>query len=671
MATSNRNITVTKDEYAFFGRALPYIAMGIGAGLLFALAFVLHISIWAQAKWGDTDVHHATEVTTWAILLVGTILCAICWKLFSQRRGLFIAPHATITAILAHIWLIISLWDGKGDWVFGILSLNLYFIGAAALIVSWCIRRWAFREDNGYDGNGEEENVFDAIGLGESHIDKRNSKRIDSGVKYRIKAALGKTVGNFKDKREQIAQIAGKPVHQVHISEAENGVAGQIDITILDENPFGTKTWWQGPDYPGGSIVEPITYATYDTGERPELYLAGKNGGSSQHFLTMGMSGAGKSKAWQVIYGTVLNRKEVSVLFADPAKGMQTGGPLAAGLEWFEWSEAGCESMIEAVIKAIPVRTNYLTSKGLDHWQRGCGLNFVIFHLEEAARFAKVDELIELIEAARSAGIAIVVSLQRATNDRLKTSARYNLGGNMCFGVKMKRDAGFGLSEYAVESGATPHIWQDRYPGYHYLEAQGLDVRMAGHPLLSDWIDMGRLEQEVDNGASIRTALDTETADALGIAYAQYREKVRNGSTAWQEMRRNRGHDGSTLDFRTPPNEVPVQEELPFNVEVTQVDDRVIATVKTTKSNLNTDPDETLNARMALWTIIADMKAHGQNSFFTKDLTSRYSGPPRTNKWITDQLNRWVKAGFLVKLERGNYQIVDSDVTRSITMELL
>lgn len=667
MATSNRNITVTKDEYAFFGRALPYIAMGIGAGLLFALGVVLHISIWAQANWGDASVQHATEVTTWAILLVGTILCAICWKLFSQRRGLFIAPHATITAVLAHLWLVISLWDGKGDWVFGILSLNLYFIGAAALIISWCIRRWAFRDDNAYDQNNNGDNVFDAIGLGESHIDKRNSKRIDYGVKYRVKAALGKTVTNFKDRREQIAQIAGKPVNQVHISETENGVAGLVDITILDDNPFSTKTWWQGPDYPGGSIVEPITYATYDTGQRPELYLAGKNGGSSQHFLTMGMPGTGKSKAWQIIYGTVLNRKDVSVLFADPAKGMQTGGPLAAGLEWFEWTEAGCETMIEAVMKAIPERTNYLTAKGLDHWVRGCGLNFVIFHLEEAARFAKLDELIELVEAARSAGIAIVVSLQRATNDRLKTSARYNLGGNMCFGVKMKRDASFGLSEYAIESGATPHLWQDRYPGHHYLEAQGLDTRMAGHPLLTDWIDTSRLEQEVDNGASVRTRLDDTTANALGVPYAQYREKVHAGTTAWQEMRRNRGHDGATLDLSTPGNIIPAQEELPFNVDVIeQTDTKVIAAVKTESVNEDGTPrrragwqipkEETEQIKNELWNVLEDFKIHGQYSFTPGDVM-RSGFESRSRGWVTAQLNKWVTEGRLTKNEQGFYVV--------------
>jgi hypothetical protein len=663
MANSTRNITVSKDEYALFGKALPYIAMAIGTGLLFLLGIILRLSIWAQDQWGDTSAYDSTKIATWAVLLCAVILSAITWKLFSQRRGLFIAPHATITTVFAHVWLLFALWEDLGDAFFGIASLNVFFIGSTALIISWCIRRWAFRDEFGV--NDSDNNPFEEIGLGQTQIDARNSKRIDSGAKYRLKLALGKTIENAKDKREQIAQLLGKPINQVHVSETEKGTAGLVDVTVLDEDPFKEPFWWQGPDHPGASIVSPITYATYDTGQRPELYLAGKNGASSQHFLTMGMSGAGKSKAWQVIYGTVLNRKEVSVLFADPAKGMQTGGPLAAGLEWFEWTEQGCQAMIDAVIAAIPKRTNYLTAKGLDHWQRGCGLNFVIFHLEEAARFAKVDELIELIEAARSAGISIVASLQRATNDRLKTSARYNLGGNMCFGVKMKSDARFGLSEYAIESGAQPHLWQDRYAGYHYLEAQGVDTRLAGHPLRSDWIDIGRLEQEVDNGRDIRDPLDTVTAEALGMVYAGYRQAVEEGTTAWQLMRRNRGHDGTTLDFEAQEAKmVPEQGELPFNVQVEESGTTTTATIETEteeerqRSNLNTDPAETAQARTILWAAIVDFANHGKMTFFPRDAIAAYDGPKRTNKWVGDQLIRWAKEGKLRKLATGNYEIL-------------
>lgn len=300
---------------------------------------------------------------------------------------------------------------------------------------------------------------------------------------------------------------------------------------------------------------------------------------------------------------------------------------------------------IEAIKRAIPIRTDYLTSKGLDHWVRGCGINFVIFHLEEAARFAKVDELIELVEAARSAGISIVISLQRATNDRLKTSARYNLGGNMCFGVKMKRDASFGLSEYAIEAGASPHMWQDKKPGYHYLEVTGLDATMAGHPLLTDWIDIKRLEDEVDNGSDIRSPLDDVTANALGMAYSAYRAKVAAGETNWQEMRRNRGHDGNTWEMGTTlPGTPTIQEELPFNVEVVQPTET--RTVATATYGFQTPVEETEAYRQHIRDIIADWKVNSKTTFTPGELKGAgFTG--RSDAWISQNLKKLVKDGVL------------------------
>jgi hypothetical protein len=630
MATSNRNITVSKDEYALFGKALPYIAMLIGSGLLFMLGVLTRLGIYSQFKWGDTSITDSSQVITWMIILSGILLSALAWKLFSQRRGLYINYHATLTTVFAHIWLIMAIWEDAGDWIFGAPTLYAYFYGAGFFILTWCIRRWAFRDESNDNGTGGE-NPFDLIGLGEARVDGYNSKKTVNGAKFRLRLPLGKSIEDAKAKRASIAHIAGKPRSLVHISETDSGIEGQADITILNENPFKGINWWQGPDMPGQSIVSPITYATYDDGTRPELYIAGKNGASSQHFLTMGMPGTGKSKAWQVIYGTILNRTDVSVIYGDPAKGMQTGGALAAGLEWFAWTEDDCHEQIKAVMRAIPARTNYLTTKGLSHWQRNCGLNFLIFHLEEAARFSEVEDLVLLTEAARSAGISIVLSLQRADSTRIKTSARYNLGGNMCFGVKGKRDAEFGLSEYARSSGAEPHLWQDRFPGHHYIEAVGLDQRMAGHQVLTDWVDEGRLEQEVDNGRSIRSALDSTTVEALGSVYSSYREQVTSETTAWQEMRRNRGHDNTTLEFNT-------QSDLPFNVISYQASET--RTVAIAKTNLQVTSEEKEQAELNLWNVILDLYDNGQESFSPSDLERIYTD--RSKSWINKRLIAWV-----------------------------
>lgn len=643
MASSNRTLRVTKDEWTFFGTLLPYLAMVMGATLTIMLGVATRVGIMAQQKFADTPIVESSRAITIIILISCVVLATITWKLFNQRRGHFIAPHATITVVLSHAWLIMAVWEDIGDWLFGAPTVYAFFYGSIIVALSWCIRRWAFRDE---DGNAEEQsNPFEEAGLGSARIDGKNSKDIPGGRRFRLNLPIGKTIEMAKDKRVTIAQIAGKPRSLVHVSETSSGIEGKVDVTILDDDPFKTKIYWQGPDFPGESITSPITYATYDTGVRPNLYIAGKDAGSCQHFLTMGMSGTGKSKAWQAIYGTVLNRKEVSVIFGDPAKGMQTGGPLAAGLEWFATTEDECMQQIDAVMDAIPVRTNYLTSKGLDHWQRGCGLNFVIFHLEEAARFAKVDDLIQLIEAARSAGISIVISLQRATNDRLKTSARYNLGGNMCFGVKMKRDAAFGLSEYAIESGATPHMWQDKMPGYHYLEVTGLDATMAGHPLLTDWIDTKRLEDEVDNGTAIRTPLDDVTSDALGPAYSAYRTRVQEGNANWQELRRNRGHDGNTWEMGTTlPGTPAMLEELPFNVEVIQPTET--RTIATARFGFATPIEETEAYRQHLREIIADFKENGKESFTPGELKQAgFSG--RSDSWITQNLKKLVNEGTI------------------------
>lgn len=665
MSSSNRNITVTHDEYAIFGRALPYIAMMIGGALLFITGLLTHIGIKAQEYFGHTDVITSSKAATWIILLSCVLLGAVAWKLFNQRKGQFIAQHATITTVLAHVWLILAVWDNAGGWFFGIPSLYAYFFGAGIVGLSWCIRRWAFRAEEHSEYRGD--NPFEEAGLGEARIDGYNSRRIPNGKRFRLKLPVGKTIENAKDKRSAIAHIAGKPRSLVHISETDDEIEGQVDITILDADPFTTHTRWAGPEYAGESIIKPITYATYDNATRPNLHLAGKDGGSCQHFLTMGMPGSGKSKAWQAIYGSVLARREVSVIYGDPAKGLQTGGALASGLEWFAFTKEDCLEQIAAIQRAIVARTHHLTLQGLSHWQPGCGINFIIFHLEEAARFAEVDDLIELIEAARSAGISIVLSLQRATHDRMKVSARNNLGGSMCFGVKSKRDVELGLSEYTRQSGASPHVWQDRKPGHHYLEAIGIDPRMFAHELETDWIDEKELEATVDSCAVYRDPLDQVTAEAFGLQYQAYRQKVANGTTEWQQLRRNRLSAGSTSDTVEMPVADDVvygeiwQDELPFNVEpidqaVTEEIPVVADQEPVKRTNLNVSPEEKAAAEDELWRIINDLRANGQTTFSNRDI-KRSGFNLRGDSWISKTLNRYALEGKLVK-ENGLFSTV-------------
>ncbi len=659
MSTRNINVTRYEDEYALFGKALPYIAMLIGAGLIFVLAVITRLGIYAQYTWNDVPAEHSTKMATWIMVFSCIVLSALAYKLFRPRDKFhhFIAIHATVTTVLIHAWLIMSVWQDMGEWMFGVPTVYAYAYGGAVIGLSWCIRRWAFREDPAlFDENGDaKENVFAAIGLGQgTHLVAEKSYATSNGAVYRMKLGIGKSIEDAKNKIVDLAQIAGKPRRLVHVSETDSGIEGQVDIMILDDDPFKEKRVWDGPELPGASIVEPVGFATYDTGQRGEIFIAGKDGGSSQHFLTVGMSGTGKSKAWQAIYGTVLARRDVNVIFGDPAKGMQTGGPLASKLAWFAWTEDDCMAQIEGVMNAIEARTNHLTRMGLSDWQPGCGLNLLIFHLEEAARFAKVEDLIGLLEAARSAGIVDVISLQKATGDRLKTSARYNLGANMCFGVKAKRDAEFGLSEYARQSGAAPHLWQDRFPGHFYLEAAGIDQRLAAHQLVTDWIDIDKLEREVDSYPE--NAMDEVTATALGPAYAKYRAEVEAGTTAWQEMRRNRGYHVDTKDWPVAEDTQVLSLDDIAAIDLSPNQPTNVTPTPRRANNLNTDPEDTAAAVAEFETILEDWKSHGKTTFSNKEIGTLFTR--RTAPWITRRLQFMQREGKVEKTPEGFWRYI-------------
>jgi hypothetical protein len=176
LSTRNINVSRYDDEYALFGKALPYIAMLIGAGLVFALAFITRVGVWYQVEYSAGVAYDSSRTLTWIIVISCVVLCPIAWVLFKKRQQFhpFIAIHAVVTVILCHAWLIMAVWQDMGNWMFGSPTLYAYFYGGAVLGVSWCIRRWAYREvvDEGGEGNNTAD-LFDTIGLGKARGPER------------------------------------------------------------------------------------------------------------------------------------------------------------------------------------------------------------------------------------------------------------------------------------------------------------------------------------------------------------------------------------------------------------------------------------------------------------------------------------------------------------------
>lgn len=528
-STSTRDFNLLEDEYAIAAWWKPYIMQASGAAIAFFGVAILRIIMWLSYHFGGN-----LPPTEW--MVGGTIVTGlICWfflyHLYKRRQEqggeALLRLHISISTLFVTAWGAVAFLDNPMNWMFGQVSLYLFLFGTIVLMVTWAGRRWAYKSFQKAEPV-QEVNPYGEIGLGDTtHSMGAGPIPGAEGKRVRIKPKLGVTLKDFQNATDKLAQMFGVAVSRIRVwgnSEDPNTVY----IDVFDDMPFAKPVEWAGPIKPGASISEPVEFATYDMGERPKLYLGGKNGSSSQHYLTAGMSGAGKSKGWQVIYGSVLSRSEVTVLYADPAKALATVKPMISGISWFADGVEESLEMFKGVERAIKSRGTWLTNQGLDHWEPGCGLNLLILHIEEAARFkgdpnvTKEDlaRLTMIVQEARSAGIVVVYSLQRLTADRIPTSLRYNLGGILCFGLKQASDTRI---VFSGDTAAMPHTLKNKFPGTFYFDAEGIDQDKVGFQLKTDKLDIKILEQAVKEGAKYRTPMDKPTASALGQAYENYR----------------------------------------------------------------------------------------------------------------------------------------------------
>jgi hypothetical protein len=168
----------------------------------------------------------------------------------------------------------------------------------------------------------------------------------------------------------------------------------------------------------------------------------------------------------------------------DTRKGLQTMGPLAPAFDWFVTDLAEARKMVAFLVNlVIPWRASFLgnpnaNAKGrvLDNWEPGCGLPFLRVVMEEAMAYAnELGSLPDLANSARSAGVGLIISLQRGHSGVLDTTVRSALGGTMSYGCKDSGSA-FLLENELADAGADPSQWKDRHPGKHYLQLGGLTL---------------------------------------------------------------------------------------------------------------------------------------------------------------------------------------------------
>lgn len=441
----------------------------------------------------------------------------------------------------------------------------------------------------------------------------------------------------FEDARRARGLIAARahlPLGAVRIEKHPSGRHDLAVVAMVREDPFKRRWYWNGPRRLGMSIVDPIDIGVAQDGEYTPIYIAGDGDRIGQHFLVMGMTGVGKSQAWRMVYADVLTRVDVAVIYADAVKGLQTAAPIIDGLTWFADTDASVKQVIRAIPRLISDRVAYLASLGLDDWEPDCGLEYLIIHIEEVAGIANRN-FVKLAERARSAGISLVLSLQRASGDRMNTSVRYNLGASMCFGVRDIVDTKFALMQQTIDMGADPHTWQNRRRGMFYLEADGSDVARFAIPNKTLWLrHRNDLVECVKQGARHRCELSDVTVRALGSDFAQYRRDLARGETHWQRVQSG---------LIVPTLEIDASEDGEIEMRDVAVNDEVEARVSTRAAD------------QIVWAWIEARREKGGEPFTFGEIKEAVLPKiERSPTWLNLRLKKLIDDGKLPSKDRSN-----------------
>ncbi|MFD9966170.1 DNA translocase FtsK [Amycolatopsis sp. NPDC058986] len=442
-------------------RIIPFLPAWASSLALWPVGALTH------AVWGTDPA--ALPWATCGLTLVSAGLTGLVAKM---RMDPGKRAHALTSVVGGSAWLTAATIVGPGQHPL----LDMWLMGAPALALSWNVRR-ILKTNNGEKGDKNENQFFKAVKLAGTKV--RGELEVGPNkVEIPLQLPSGElTADDVTQAKGRIASGLSVPANAVRVAPDPEH-ADRATLTVVPVDMLKTKTPWPGPSSFGGSIMDPIVTGIYEDGEPLRFWFPGDPaaGRNALHILVMGMSGAGKSHAAKRAWTEVLTRVDAELWVADPSKGKQTVGKFEKYIHRTALTKHAGEKMITDLKAKIRERTDKLGAQGLDQWVPGCGMPYLVVWIEEAAQLIRdSEEMIDIAQTARSAGISIVISLQRATAVNMPTDTRAQLGGSWCFGVKTESDARFCLSEETVDQGANPGQWQAKRPGYNYLEVPGID----------------------------------------------------------------------------------------------------------------------------------------------------------------------------------------------------
>lgn len=296
--------------------------------------------------------------------------------------------------------------------------------------------------------------------------------------------------------------------------------SGRTEVTLVKRDVLTKPTLWPGPSRPGTSCIEPARIGVYEDGTDEELIRPGSGDRSAIHIVSAGKTGSGKTEAELCEVAELVTRTDVVIWWADVRKPGQTVIDVGPAFDWLATTKAEVKAMVRALLSVITVRADWLGAHGFRQWEPGCGIPFLVAHVEEASAVGDLlgEDLVDVGETARSAGASLSMTLPRASYTRLSTDVRAQLSG-WAFGCRSADDAAMVLSDAMIEAGAHPEAWGSRKPGYNYLEASHVDEEKHIMPARTFLLKSPVLRQHIAEWAPRMAPFDTISVRAGGAAY--------------------------------------------------------------------------------------------------------------------------------------------------------
>jgi hypothetical protein len=639
-------------------RAKPYTPPWIVTGAV-GLTGAGANTLWGESPWAGVGLTLASVSLTAATWWAG--------KSTGQQRRL----HSAITVAAGSAWFTSAALSGP---LTGPLP-DLYLMGGATLALTWNIRQVMRSAGSETTGSDSDKGLLEKVGLARTKLKDVKVEANRVTVPYELPA--GELTNEDVSKSiPRIASALDVPTTAIRVQhDPDSARKGQF--VIVPEDMLKTPTVWPGPYAPGESIAVPLRIGVYDDGSDLVLPLL-----DAIHILVMGMTGSGKTEGALDVLFELLTRKDVAFWLADAAKAGQDFQPLIPAMDWAALDTPSAGAMVAAVQAVIPARTAWLRDHGYRAWEPaaaepqtnpahscsasgacGCpGLQYLVAWMEEAAKLLRDlgdDVFTGIAQEARSAGVSLVVSMQRASGYQLSTDTRASLPAAMCFGVRGD-DAGFALPEEVLDAGANPAAWGNKRKGYVYLVSAGVDEDLYANPARTFWTGpSGEYEKAagwiVNRFVGVRPALDEVTAAAAAKVAGEL----------FTNRRARAGLDGAPAPTAAPELTEEQQSAREVAALVDAEDAELDASAELpgvgTNAELPQAKPSTEEARELLDEMVRMLASVGPGTVAVRDIGPYLEQIGRDRSWVSREMKRMSEEGLLAATgEAGVYRLIPS-----------